>query len=170
MILNKEEIRELIEKKNLITGYVALETQLTENGFDLTVQDIGEFLSEGVLDFDNSKRLISDVKWCIWEGVGYLFLPVGIYLARFNETLRIPLNLCAESIHRSTLMRCGVGTSAGYWESGYHGQGFTFLDVKNPRGFLLYRNARICQIRFKRVKPVSRGYNGIYQNEGVKRG
>ncbi|MBD3264052.1 MAG: deoxyuridine 5'-triphosphate nucleotidohydrolase, partial [Candidatus Omnitrophica bacterium] len=48
--MNKEEIKYLIEKKNLIEGYVEAEKQLTPNGFDLTVEKIFAFNASGSLD------------------------------------------------------------------------------------------------------------------------
>ncbi|MFB6114991.1 MAG: deoxyuridine 5'-triphosphate nucleotidohydrolase, partial [Candidatus Nanohalobium sp.] len=55
MILNREELRELIEEKGLIQNYVHLETQLTPQGFDLTVDEIHEYQGSGKLDFSNDE-------------------------------------------------------------------------------------------------------------------
>ena len=46
-MLNKEQIKTLINEKKLIEHFIELETQLTPNGFDLTAGTISEFLSRG---------------------------------------------------------------------------------------------------------------------------
>ena len=53
-MLNKKEIKQLIEEKNLIENYINLDKQLAPNGFDLTVGKIFEFESAGDIDFTNS--------------------------------------------------------------------------------------------------------------------
>lgn len=166
MILNKDEIRKLILENGLITDYIDLKIQLTENGFDLTLRELSKFITYGMVDFDNSNRKIPETESLELDNKYAQWLEQGVYKVTFNETLKIPLNLCAESIHRSSLMRCGVVVSSGYWESGYSGRGVGFLNVINPHGFMIFKNARIAQIRFKKNNPVDRGYNGKYQNEG----
>lgn len=44
-MLNKSQIKKLIEEKKLIESAIDVETQLTPNGFDLTAGAISEFLS-----------------------------------------------------------------------------------------------------------------------------
>jgi len=61
-LLNREEIERLIEEENLVEDYPNLETQLTPNGFDLTVAGIFEFDTQGALDFSNKERKISKEK------------------------------------------------------------------------------------------------------------
>ena len=46
-MLVKKEIKELVEKNQLVTGYIDLEKQLTPNGFDLTAGEIYHFDSAG---------------------------------------------------------------------------------------------------------------------------
>lgn len=58
MILGKEKLLELIEERDLVSNYPHLETQITPNGFDLTVGEIKEFQGPGRLDFSNSERVI----------------------------------------------------------------------------------------------------------------
>lgn len=62
MLLGDIEIKRLIEEYGLISDYVDLDTQLQPTGFDLTVADIEEITTRGVIDFDNSKRVIASSK------------------------------------------------------------------------------------------------------------
>ena len=59
-MLNKKEIEELIETKNLIENHIDLDKQLTPNGFDLTVGEIFSFNSAGFLDFSNNERVLPE--------------------------------------------------------------------------------------------------------------
>jgi len=54
VLLNKDEIRALIEEQGLISNYVDLDTQLQPGGFDLTLREVHSFASGGSVDF--SKR------------------------------------------------------------------------------------------------------------------
>jgi len=61
-MLNQQEIQQYIKEKGLITDYFNLETQLTPNGFDLTVASVFEFDTPGALDFSNKERIIPQGK------------------------------------------------------------------------------------------------------------
>ncbi|MFC1674474.1 hypothetical protein ACFL1K_01075 [Candidatus Omnitrophota bacterium] len=57
-MLNRREIEELIRDKELVSGFIDLDKQLTPNGFDLTVESIFEFDAQGALDFSNKERVV----------------------------------------------------------------------------------------------------------------
>ena len=61
-MLNKSEIKTLIEQKKLIENYINLDIQLTPNGFDLTVGKIFAFSEPGALDFSNKERVVPEIK------------------------------------------------------------------------------------------------------------
>jgi len=61
-ILNGEEIRGLIETRELVGGFLDLEKQLTPNGMDFTACDIHAFDGAGAVDFDNSGRVLPAVR------------------------------------------------------------------------------------------------------------
>ena len=42
-----------------------------------------------------------------------------------------------------------------------------FMEVYNPRGFSLQRNARIIQLVFSRLTGATEGYHGVYQGENI---
>lgn len=161
MILNREEIKQLILEKALISEYLDLETQLQPNGFDLTVRSVGRITSSGVIDFNNSQRHLPNI-----QVEHDPTLKQGTYSVDFNEKISLPANLMAMSIHRSSVMRCGATTASGFWDAGYSGFGKTLLTVHNANGLVLMKDARLCQMVFLRLNPVSKGYQGSYQNEG----
>ena len=164
MFLVDREIRRRISEEQLIRDYVDLETQLQPDGFDLTVRYVSRFLSDGRIDFTNENRVLSDVQDLPLDS-GKWILSQGCYQVQFNEVVKLPHDLGALSIHRSSLMRNGAITAIGKWDSGYEGRGKTMLIVHNPYGLTLDRDARICQIFFYALDGVERIYSGQYLNE-----
>ena len=65
---------------------------------------------------------------------------------------------------RSSLFRSGALVSAGVMDSGYSGAVGGLLQVLNPLGLRLYRDARLAQIIFHEMKESVQGYSGMYQN------
>ena len=90
-------------------------------------------------------------------------LPPGAYLVGFNETVKVPLELMGQIFLRSSLFRSGATLTAGVVDSGYEGALGAMLQVVNPHGLTLYRNARLAQIVFHQMSEKVDGYRGIYQ-------
>lgn len=65
---------------------------------------------------------------------------------------------------RSSLWRSGVGINAGVIDAGYEGAMGALMEVKNPNGIVLHRNAKLAQIVFERMENMVGGYSGIYQS------
>lgn len=65
---------------------------------------------------------------------------------------------------RSSLWRSGVGVTAGVVDAGYEGALGALIEVKNPHGVVLYRDAKLAQIVFEELGETVEGYNGIYQS------
>jgi dUTP pyrophosphatase len=171
MILTKDQIRKLIVEQDMVTGYIDLETQLQPNGFDLTIKQIYNWREKGCIDFDNKKRVIANFELtntsiCITEVLGWR-LKTGSYLFQVNEIIKLPNNICAISSQRSSLMRNGVITNIGLWDCGYSGQGYSILNVLNPYGIRIMKNARVITMWFFESDKTE-GYEGIFQHEGVK--
>jgi dUTP pyrophosphatase len=61
------------------------------------------------------------------------------------------------------LFRAGALVSAGLMDSGYHGAVGGMLQVVNPHGLRLYRDARLAQIVFHQMSEPVEGYQGQYQ-------
>jgi len=95
-------------------------------------------------------------------------LEQGNYLIRFREDIKLPDDIFSISIQRSSVMRCGATVNVGLWDAGYHGRGVNLLSVHNPKGLILYYNARLVQMLFVKINP-TQPYNGTYQKEGVKK-
>lgn len=186
-MLNEDQIRQLIEEKDLIQNYFDLDLQLTPNGFDMTVEKVFEFDEQGSLDFSNSEREIPEGKEIyaqkqappIGEGgrntqtseksdssqkeYGWWELEPGAYKVQTNERFNIPHDLMGWAFPRSSLLRMGVFTQTAFWEAGFQGKAEFLLKVENPEGVRIKENARITQIAFGEIMEVEKGYNGKYQ-------
>ena len=168
-MLNKQEIKALIEKESLIENYMNLEKQLTPNGFDLTVAQVFSFSAAGALDFSNKERVIPETKEILPEKqnpedkFGWWELAKGAYKVKTNETVNMPDNLIAVAFTRTSLLRMGVFTQNGVWDAGFKGKSEFVLVVDNPFGMRLKQNARVAQLVFQPVNKTEE-YEGIFKN------
>jgi|TARA_B100000315_G_scaffold152667_1_gene141445 dUTP pyrophosphatase len=167
-VLSKEHIQKLLgQEPPLIEDYSNLTEQLQPNGFDLTLRDIAILQSPGKIAISNSQRLVSDLAPLMFDGLGFIELPAGIYSVTYNETLHLPRNIMALATPRSSLLRCGVTINTAVWDAGYSGRSQSLMIVYNTLGFRLQRNARILQLVFFRLTQKTEGYQGTYQGENI---
>lgn len=165
MILTGQEIRELIKNSKLIADFIDLDKQVQVHGFDLTVNEISEFLDEGVVDFSNAERKIPETKKLELDKNDFWALKPGVYKIKTNETITMPLDLAGIAQTRSTLLRMGALVSTGFWDAGFSGKSEFLLNVINPKGIKVKKNAKIVQISFFKLSGnVKTGYDGAYKN------
>lgn len=170
-MLNRQEIKYLIENSNLIEGYINLEVQLASNGFDLTVESVFEFKDAGALDFSNKERVVPEAgelqpkKNVLEDKFGWWNLKKGAYKVRTNEVINLPNDLIALGFSRTSLLRMGSFTQHGVWDAGFKGKSEFILVVDNPKGMRLKQNARIAQLIFIKINATEKSYKGIYQQE-----
>jgi dUTP pyrophosphatase len=98
---------------------------------------------------------------------GSIYLPLGSYLVEFNETVDVPLDLMGQIFVRSSLFRSGALVHAGVIDSGYRGAVGALLQVANPHGLRLWKDARLAQIVFYYMIKKTEGYKGVYQGREV---
>lgn len=161
--LTKSEILGLIQKEDMITGYGNLEEQLQPNGIDLRLDTVSRYNNCGEL-YHNDKHLpeLTELK----STASDYYLPQGGYSFSIMETIKLPINVCAMTIQRSSVMRCGCITNIGFWDSGYNGKGFSQLIVNNPNGFWIRKGTRIIQMVFFKNEGTEE-YHGQYQYENI---
>ncbi len=165
MFLGSEEIKRLILEEGLVKDYLDLDKQLQPNGFDLTVNKI-EIFAEGAW-IKRTEVIKPRTVELPCNGDDYWILQKGCYLLYFNEEIKLPKQIAAIHIQRSSLMRCGVFSIVGSWDTGYNGKGCSLIVVENPHGVLLWKNARVVQMHFIRVEGELFTYNGNYQKENL---
>jgi len=167
-VLSRQDIRNLLKQEPpLIEGYIDLEAQLQPNGFDLTLREIAVLQSAGTIAIDNSQRQVSSLSPLVFDGLGYLDLPTGIYMITYNEIVHLPKNVMALARPRSSLLRCGVTAGTAVWDAGYSGRSQSLLVVYNPQGFRVQQNARVVQLVFMTLTGETEGYQGTYQGENI---
>ncbi|HLC36268.1 MAG TPA: deoxyuridine 5'-triphosphate nucleotidohydrolase [archaeon] len=164
MILASQQIKDLIEKKSLIQGFIDLNEQLQQAGFDITLEKVFSFKGKGTIDFDNKERSFPEFKEKEFEN-DFLVLPQGTYKVRFNEKVKLPGNIAAIAQTRSSLLRMGVHLNTALWDPGFEGKGESNLVVSNPEGVRIKKNAKIVQLVFIKLESESKKmYEGIHKN------
>jgi dUTP pyrophosphatase len=159
-------------------------TQCQPCGIDLTLKRILNFTSPGSIDFSNTHRRTSSTEELPFRPCaenytsstscpspdpesesefGFVDLPFGVFLVEFNETVDVPLDLMGQIFVRSSLVRSGALIHAGVMDSGYHGAVGALLQVMNPHGLRLFKDARIAQLVFHQMSEKTEGYKGVYQ-------
>ncbi|PYI15884.1 dUTPase-like protein [Aspergillus japonicus CBS 114.51] len=134
-------------------------------GVDLTLRQVSKWTSAATIDFDNTKRQAAQTSSLPFDTTSHaITLQPGAYLVDFNETVHVPRNCMGSVFPRSSLWRSGVGIAAGVVDAGYEGAMGALLEVKNPHGVVLYRNAKLAQIVFEELGEIVEGYQGIYQS------
>lgn len=93
----------------------------------------------------------------------FIHLEAGAYLVEFNELVDMPLDVMGQIMVRSSLFRSGALVTAGVMDSGYKGAVGAMLQVVNPHGLKLLRNAKLAQMVFHQMSEPTEGYSGTYQ-------
>ena len=159
MILPKQHL----EEAKLIEGLHS--SQFQPCGIDITLKEVYGFKNAGVIDFDNKERKISEVEPIHFENDKVTLKP-GAYKVVFNEYVKIPQDVAALCLPRSSLLRCGVGLNCAVWDPGYEGRSEALLVVHNIHGISFKRNAKIGQMIFiKLAEGASALYEGKYKGE-----
>lgn len=161
MILSKEQILE----KKIVTEFLS-DSQFQPAGVDFTVKEIHEIISAGVIDFDNSKRKLSETNKLEFDANGEVHLARGCYKIIYNEYVSIPQDCIALAFPRSSLLRCGADVHCAVWDPGYHGRSESLLVVENAQGITLAKNAKVCQLIFVKLEKMAKeSYSGVYKGE-----
>ena len=169
LVLNRNEIKNLIDSNQIISEFIDLDTQLTPNGFDVTLKEVYRIESSGHLDFSNKERKMPDftkLQPIKKEGDehGWWVLPKGTYKIKANEHFKIPLDLITLAKPRSSLLRMGGTVYTGVGDAGFEGKMEFLLNVTNEKGISLKENARIVQIIFLKMNKIDEGYSGIHKH------
>ncbi|KAK1244788.1 hypothetical protein MKX08_004417 [Trichoderma sp. CBMAI-0020] len=140
-------------------------------GVDLSLRRVLTWTSPATVDFDNSHRQAANTFELHFDReTATIKLRQGAYLVEFNETVSVPLDYMGQVFVRSSLWRSGATLTAGVVDAGYQGALGALLDVKNPAGILLHKDARLGQIVMHQLEEKVAGYRGIYQFSGSSLG
>jgi len=154
-----------IRKEELVSDYLH-DLQFQGAGVDLSLKEVRVFEGSGRIDFDNSKRKISESRKMEFGSDGSIHLKAGCYKILYNEYVRIPSDCIALAFPRSSLLRCGAFLQCAVWDPGYEGRSESLLVVANQQGITFERNARVVQLVFFRLESkTAKKYRGKYQGE-----
>lgn len=160
-MLNDMDIRKAINVAGMISGFKNLDVQLQANGFDLTLDTVDQFNGTGAIDFDNKNRVLCD----LLDNYDFELAP-GAYLFHTAETLKMPPDVAAIGVPRSTMSRNGAFVESAAIDAGYEGK--LVFPVLLTRPLLVYDRARFVQLLFFRLSgPAEKVYAGIYMRAKI---
>jgi len=153
-----------IIRRGIVRNLLSATQQLQPCGVDLSLHRVLTWTSPATIDFDNSHRQAADASELHFCGkTKTIKLAKGAYLVEFNEKVKIPLDYMGQVFVRSSLWRSGALLTAGVVDAGYEGALGALLDVRNPAGIILYKDAKLGQIILHQLEEKVAGYHGIYQ-------
>jgi dUTP pyrophosphatase len=175
--------------QKILCGVRSPVIQVQPCGIDLTLKHVLTWTTPGSVDFSNSQRKTAEMEELPFSpsfekvesllspplsgahdspNLEFIDLPLDSYLVEFNETVEVPLDLMGQIFVRSSLFRSGALMHAGVMDSGYRGAVGALLQVVNPHGLRLWKDARLAQLVFHQMSEKTEGYKGVYQGrEGM---
>lgn len=157
MIVNPKKIVE----QRLIENLTDNSFEIQQNGIDITLGEV-KLIVGGKLG--KNERVIGDYIPVVPDNDGYiLFEPGNSYSIDFQQKIRVPDDMCAQIVQRSTLNRMGAFILSGVYDSGFENTIGAVLRTTAP--VLIQVGARVAQIVFSEADPASL-YDGVYQ--GIK--
>lgn len=165
MIINPKLIYEK-EVVKAASGFPAIITegdskQIQQNGIDLRISNLVKLTDKFMISEKNKQ-------WPVCTNVlkdsnGFWFMEGGsVFSAETMEEVKVPEDMCAMVIQRSSLNRGGVLVSTGLWDSGFHGR--LAVTMRTSVDTYISYGTRICQIIFMRANAASL-YDGQYQGQ-----
>jgi len=163
--------------RGVLTNLRSAALQVQPCGVDVTLKHVLRYTSAGSIDFSNEHRVMAKTAPVSFTAVGHststdavpqlaINLPQGAYLMEFNETLAMPLECMGELMTRSSLFRSGAFVHGGVIDAGYCGVLGSMLQVVNPHGIRLWKDARVAQMVVRLMTEEVVGYSGVYQGGG----
>lgn len=162
-------------KIRLSTCYPVISYGVSSYGYDLTLSPndfrIFRHVPGLIVDpknFDPSCLQQAEPDYDLVRGASFI-LPAHTYaLGVTVEHLRIPSNITALFIGKSTYARCGIIVNTTPGEAGW--EGHLTLEISNSSGadVRIYANEGICQALFFEGEPCDQPYgaDGKYQQQG----
>jgi len=181
MVLGVDKLLALVEEKQLVEGLCERELVNPEGaGFDLRLGEIFELEGEGFLGIENRdtpdlKKLaeyqvdgeLRSAKTLTSKEEFFDLEPGKYYLVTTVESVKLPENIIAFIVSRTTLFRSGIALFNGAVSPGYQGK-LTFA-IYNLGGqkIKIALGARVVHITFHEVSGSSNLYRGQWQGGRV---
>lgn len=154
-----------IINEGLLTNWIVEGVQ--QQGVDVRIDKVWRLKSDGFITTEKThlpdRELVEPID-------GVYSLDPGYYEFSMVEGCNIKPNVCMYLKHRSSLIRCGVAVYSGQFDAGFSTNSMgAFMEVKNPAGVRIERNARVAQTIFTRTNSVENLYDGQWQNDKQRR-
>lgn len=120
---------------------------LSSYGYDLRVADEFKIFHNALNSVIDPKNISTD-SFIDFKGDVCIIPPNSFALARSVEYFRIPENVLAICVGKSTYARCGIITNVTPFEPGW--EGYVTLEISNttPLPAKIYANEGLCQVIF----------------------
>lgn len=146
----------------------AISFGLSSYGYDLRVADEFKIFHNALCSVIDPKEISSD-SFIDFKGDVAIIPPNSFALARSVEYFRIPTNVLAICVGKSTYARCGIITNVTPFEPGW--EGHVTLEISNttPLPAKIYANEGLCQVLFlesdEHCEISYKQKQGKYQNQ-----
>ncbi len=130
-------------------------------GYDLTVKSIKKYLTGGKVGIEKTYPSELSPIPCIENQ--YILSP-GVYSLTFHQGCKIPSNIKASIVHRSSILRCGGFITSGVYDPGFEVEemgAVLFVSLE----LTIEKDARVAQIVMEECHEVDELYNGQWQKE-----
>ncbi|SFJ10076.1 dCTP deaminase [Thermoflavimicrobium dichotomicum] len=141
---------------------------LSSYGYDLRVADEFKIFHNALNSVIDPKNISTD-SFIDFKGDVCIIPPNSFALARSVEYFRIPENVLAICVGKSTYARCGIITNVTPFEPGW--EGYVTLEISNttPLPAKIYANEGLCQVLFLESDEICevsyRDKQGKYQHQ-----
>jgi dCTP deaminase len=169
-------IRKMAQENKMIEPFIdrnvgkgeAVSFGLSSYGYDLRVADEFKIFHNALNSVIDPKNISKD-SFIDFKGDVCIIPPNSFALARSVEYFRIPENVLAVCVGKSTYARCGIITNVTPFEPGW--EGYVTLEISNttPLPAKIYANEGLCQVLFLESDEVCevsyRDKQGKYQQQ-----
>jgi dCTP deaminase len=148
-------IRRMVLQHNMIAPFIdhhagkgeAVSFGLSSYGYDLRVADEYKIFHNALNPIIDPKRMDAG-SFLDFTGAVCIIPPNSFALARSVEYFRIPENVLAVCVGKSTYARCGIITNVTPFEPGW--EGHVTLEISNttPLPAKVYSHEGLCQVLF----------------------
>lgn len=148
-------IRQMSQKQGMIEPFIdrnigkgeSVSFGLSSFGYDLRVADEYKIFHNALNSVIDPKHIDSN-SFIDFKGDVCIIPPNSFALARSVEYFRIPSNVLAVCVGKSTYARCGIITNVTPFEPGW--EGHVTLEISNttPLPAKIYSHEGLCQVLF----------------------
>ena len=156
MLLNSDQVEQFLQTNNL--GSKA------QVGYDLTLKSVN-LIGGGTVTKDKTVVLPStEVRpKKVGEQLLYELQPNTSYSLTFEQGIKLPNNVAAQIVHRSSVVRCGAIIISGVYDPGFETEFMGAILITSCK-LTLEQGARVAQIIMHETHKADK-YDGQWQSQ-----